>query len=72
MTEHEVWRSISAKTGAGDRAAAEAGVRSAYRQAGLREPERIIWAASPLAAVRMLSAGELGDRGVSVREALRS
>lgn len=72
MTEHDVWRSISARTGTGDRAVAEAGVRAAYRLAGLREPARIVWAGSPLAAVRMLSDGELGERGASVREALRS
>ncbi|QBS44788.1 DUF6745 domain-containing protein [Nocardia sp. CS682] len=72
MTERDVWRAISARTGAGDRAAAEAGVRAAYRQAGLAEPERIEWFGSPLAAVRLLSAGELGERGASVREAVRS
>ncbi|PXX55573.1 hypothetical protein DFR70_12142 [Nocardia tenerifensis] len=47
-------------------------MRSAYRSAGLREPERIVWAGSPLTAVRMLSDGSLEDRGGSVREALRS
>ncbi|WP_280345883.1 DUF6745 domain-containing protein [Nocardia neocaledoniensis] len=64
------WRAIAAATGAGDRARAEAGVRLAYTRAGLAEPERIHWAASPLAAVRMLAEGL--DTGAPVREAVRS
>ena len=42
-----MWRAVAAATGPADRAAAEEGVRLAYRTAGLAEPERIIWAASP-------------------------
>ncbi|CAM5406669.1 hypothetical protein SBADM41S_07110 [Streptomyces badius] len=34
------WRSVAAATGRADRAAAEAGVRRAYRTAGLAEPDR--------------------------------
>ncbi|WP_172638880.1 DUF6745 domain-containing protein [Streptomyces tailanensis] len=72
------WRAVAAATGPGDRARAEAGVRVAYRRAGLREPERIVWARSPLEAVRLLSGvpaedGEsLPPTGASVRDAVRN
>ncbi|GGL24442.1 DUF6745 domain-containing protein [Nocardia jinanensis] len=73
MTEYAKWRALSAVTGPGDRAAAERGVRLAYERAGLRAPERIRWARSPLDAVRMLSAEALsGEAGASVRERVRS
>jgi hypothetical protein len=65
------WRAAAAGTAPADRAAAEAGVRLAYRRAGLPEPERIIWAGSPREAVRLLTEGHT-SRGPSVREALRS
>lgn len=78
MTEQSDWRTVAAATGPGDRAAAEAGVRLAYRSAGLEEPARIVWARSPLEAVRLLS-GErtedgvpLPEKGASVRDALRT
>lgn len=64
------WRSVAAATGRADRAAAEAGVRRAYRTAGLAEPERIIWAASPRAAVGTVE--KLTDVGRSVREEVRT
>ncbi|PVC93648.1 DUF6745 domain-containing protein [Streptomyces sp. CS147] len=64
------WRSVAAATGRADRAAAEAGVRRAYRTAGLAEPERIIWAASPRAAVGAVE--KLTDAGRSVREEVRT
>ncbi|MFJ3937384.1 DUF6745 domain-containing protein [Streptomyces parvus] len=64
------WRSVAAATGRADRAAAEAGVRRAYRTAGLAEPERIIWAASPRAAVGTVE--KLTDAGRSVREEVRT
>ncbi|MFD5203966.1 DUF6745 domain-containing protein [Streptomyces sp. NPDC058375] len=64
------WRSVAAATGRADRAAAEAGVRSAYRTAGLAEPDRIIWAASPRAAVEAVE--KLTDAGRSVREEVRT
>ncbi|WOI61754.1 DUF6745 domain-containing protein [Streptomyces fradiae] len=72
------WRAVAAATGPADRAAAEAGVRLAYRRAGLAEPERIMWAGSPRAALRLLREeapdGPCGPaaRGRSVREAVRS
>ncbi|WP_454321103.1 DUF6745 domain-containing protein [Streptomyces phaeoluteigriseus] len=50
--------------------AAEAGVRRAYRRAGLAEPERLLWAASPREAVTLIRA--LDDKGPSVREAVRT
>ncbi|WP_189216344.1 MULTISPECIES: DUF6745 domain-containing protein [Streptomyces] len=77
MTEQSDWRAVAAATGPGDRAAAEAGVGLAYRSAGLDAPARIVWARSPLEAVRLLSgerteAGEpLPHKGASVRDALR-
>ncbi|EFE78967.1 hypothetical protein K7395_02945 [Streptomyces filamentosus] len=64
------WRSVAAATGRADRPAAEAGVRRAYRTAGLAEPERIIWAASPRAAVETVE--KLTDAGRSVREEVRT
>ncbi|MCQ1575562.1 DUF6745 domain-containing protein [Streptomyces parvus] len=64
------WRSVAAATGRADRAAAEAGVRRAYRTAGLAEPARIIWAASPRAAVGTVE--KLTDAGRSVREEVRT
>ncbi|MGW4365909.1 DUF6745 domain-containing protein [Nocardia takedensis] len=70
QTERDRWRAVSTATGPGDRAAAEAGVRAAYRSAGLAAPDRIVWVASPLEAVRVLRA-ESGA-GASVRDALRT
>lgn len=64
------WRNVAAATGRADRAAAEAGVRRAYRTAGLAEPDRIIWAASPRAAVGTVE--KLTDAGRSVREEVRT
>ncbi|MFE6775565.1 DUF6745 domain-containing protein [Streptomyces sp. NPDC057702] len=48
------WRSVAATTGAADRAGAEAGLRLAYAQAGLTAPDRVVWAASPLAATAVV------------------
>ncbi|MFJ9571341.1 DUF6745 domain-containing protein [Streptomyces bacillaris] len=64
------WRDVAAATGAADRAAAEEGVRRAYRLAGLAEPERIVWAESPRAAVEVVE--KLTDAGRSVREEVRT
>lgn len=64
------WRDVAAATGAADRAAAEEGVRRAYRTAGLAEPERIVWAESPRAAVEVVE--KLTDAGPSVREEVRT
>ncbi|MFJ5734402.1 DUF6745 domain-containing protein [Streptomyces microflavus] len=64
------WRDVAAATGAADRAAAEEGVRRAYRTAGLAEPEQIVWAPSPRAAVEAVE--KLADAGRSVREEVRT
>nr|WP_107082627.1 hypothetical protein [Streptomyces resistomycificus] len=64
------WRACAAAVGAADRAAAEAGVRRAYRQAGLEEPAEVVWAGSPREAVTLIRASL--DTGPSVREAVRS
>ncbi|MER6956775.1 DUF6745 domain-containing protein [Streptomyces sp. NPDC000618] len=64
------WRACAAAIGPADRAAAEEGVRRAYRQAGLAEPELVVWAGSPREAVTLVR--DLADRGASVREAVRS
>ncbi|MEW2140150.1 DUF6745 domain-containing protein [Streptomyces sp. NPDC005409] len=70
------WRAVAAATGPADRAAAEAGVRLAYRAAGLAAPDRIVWADSPRAAVGLLGDpdGPWGShaRGRSVRAEVRS
>ncbi|MFF4585448.1 DUF6745 domain-containing protein [Streptomyces sp. NPDC001388] len=64
------WRACAAATGPADRAAAEAGVRRAYRQAGLAEPEQVVWAGSPREAVTLIRATT--GTGPSVRETVRS
>ncbi|MEU6314322.1 DUF6745 domain-containing protein [Streptomyces sp. NPDC047014] len=64
------WRAVAAATGGADRAAAEAGIRLAYRSAGHAEPARVLWADSPRAAVALLR--ELTDRGRSLREEIRT
>ncbi|MEU9748467.1 hypothetical protein AB0E17_22665, partial [Streptomyces niveus] len=70
MRHMDKWRGIAAATGAADRPAAEAGIRRAYRTAGLTEPERIIWADSPLAGLAVVRS--LTDQGGSVREEVRT
>ncbi|MCT4353304.1 hypothetical protein M5362_09190 [Streptomyces sp. Je 1-79] len=70
MTTVDRWRAVAAATGTADRTAAEAGVRLAYRTAGLAAPERIVWADSPRAAVGILR--ELTDAGRSVRDEVRT
>ncbi|MER6995480.1 DUF6745 domain-containing protein [Streptomyces sp. NPDC000410] len=64
------WRAVAAATGPADRAAAEEGVRLAYRTAGLAAPERFIWADSPKAAVAVVR--HLEDAGRSVRDEVRT
>ncbi|MFJ8086541.1 DUF6745 domain-containing protein [Streptomyces sp. NPDC096205] len=64
------WRQWAAAAVPADRAEAEAGVRLAYRRAGLAEPERIVWAASPREGVEVVRG--LTDAGPSVREAVRT
>ncbi|MGW3726620.1 DUF6745 domain-containing protein [Streptomyces sp. NPDC000851] len=67
------WREVAAATGPADRAAAEGGVRLAYRLAGLPEPERIVWAGSPregaALAARLTAEGAAGR---SVRDKVRT
>ncbi|MFF3749249.1 DUF6745 domain-containing protein [Streptomyces sp. NPDC002018] len=70
MSDMDKWRAVAAATGESDRPAAERGVRLAYRRAGLAEPERIIWAGSPLAGAEL--AGALDDAGRSVRDRVRT
>ncbi|MFD4277786.1 hypothetical protein R2B67_03235 [Streptomyces cyaneofuscatus] len=70
MQHVNTWRDVAAATGAADPAAAEEGVRRAYRTAGLAEPERIVWAESPRAAVKAVE--KLADAGRSVREEVRT
>jgi hypothetical protein len=70
MSDVNGWRAAATATGPADRAAAEAGVRLAYRLAGLAEPERVLWADSPRAAVATVR--ELTDPGPSVRDAVRT
>ncbi|MFF5785846.1 DUF6745 domain-containing protein [Streptomyces sp. NPDC012693] len=69
-TAQDTWRSVAAATGPADRAAAEAGIRLAYRTAGLAEPARVLWADSPLAAVTLVRG--LTGQGRSVRDAVRT
>ncbi|MFF5160188.1 DUF6745 domain-containing protein [Streptomyces sp. NPDC000348] len=64
------WRAWASAAVPADRAAAEEGVRLAYRSAGLREPERVIWAGSPREGVTLVRQG--ADFGASVREAVRT
>jgi hypothetical protein len=64
------WRAWASATGPADRAAAENGVRRAYRLAGLAEPERVVWVGSPRAAITLIR-DDLSDRGPSVRDAVR-
>ncbi|MFE3601862.1 DUF6745 domain-containing protein [Streptomyces sp. NPDC059142] len=70
MSDMNTWRAVAAATGAADRPAAEQGVRLAYRTAGLAEPERIVWAGSPLAGAR--AALLLTGAGRSVRDEVRT
>lgn len=61
---------MAAATGPGDRAVAQQAVLAAYLRTGLEAPERVVWARSPLEAVRILAGTE--DTGACVREALRN
>jgi hypothetical protein len=47
-TVRDEWTGVGFGAGATDRAAARAGVRLAYRAAGLVPPARVVWLASPL------------------------
>ncbi|GGS49311.1 hypothetical protein GCM10010156_04980 [Planobispora rosea] len=63
------WEDVAFRTGPADRPRAEAGVRLAYRAAGLAEPEKIIWVDSPAAGARAIAT--LGA-GRSVRDEVRT
>ncbi|MEU8382472.1 DUF6745 domain-containing protein [Streptosporangium sp. NPDC048865] len=64
------WDPVAHATGPADRPAAEEGVRAAYRGAGLPEPGRIVWFASPAqaAVAAVVLAGSAEDRA-AVQEA---
>ncbi|MFI9822549.1 DUF6745 domain-containing protein [Streptomyces sp. NPDC052013] len=64
------WREWASAAVPADRAAAEEGIRLAYRRAGLAEPERVVWAGSPREGVTLVREGT--GFGPSVREAVRS
>lgn len=67
------WLAAAVDTGPGDRAAAEAGVREAYRLAGLPAPSRIYWVGSPRAgavAVALLSADGPSDLALLASDAV--
>jgi len=61
------WRAAALRTGAADRAAAEAGVRATYRAAGLTVPGTLVWFDSPLSATA--AALLVTGRDRAVREA---
>ncbi len=67
------WLAFGLSTAPADRAAAEAGVRTAYAAAGLTEPERFVWRGSPLAgAVAAAQLVAAGDAGRCVRGQVRT
>ncbi|MFJ2032047.1 DUF6745 domain-containing protein [Streptosporangium sp. NPDC087985] len=63
------WEDVAFQSGPADRPGAEAGVRLAYRIAGLAEPEKIIWVDSPVAGARAIA---LLGAGKPVRDAVRT
>ncbi|MEV1053004.1 DUF6745 domain-containing protein [Streptomyces sp. NPDC049887] len=70
MQYMDKWRAVAAATGPADRAAAEDGLRLAYRAAGLTAPARFVWVDSPRAAVTAVRS--LEDAGRSVRDEVRT
>lgn len=67
------WRAVASATGPADRAAAEEGVRLAYRLAGLPEPETVVWADSPREGASLVARLTTeGTAGRSVRDAVRT
>jgi len=56
------WLAIALATGPADRPTAEAGVRTAYEQAGLAPPEAVIWLDSPLQAAYAVAMLRLATR----------
>ncbi|CAL2057087.1 conserved protein of unknown function [Streptomyces murinus] len=68
-----IWRAVASATGPADRAAAEEGVRLAYRLAGLPEPETVVWADSPRAGAALVARLTAeGTAGRGVRDAVRT
>ncbi|WP_455353861.1 DUF6745 domain-containing protein [Streptomyces sp. SYSU K217416] len=71
------WAAVECATGPGDRAAAEDGVRTAYRALGLAPPRFIVWLGSPWAGVigqsilPKIIASVTGDRLAPFRPRLR-
>nr|WP_261399447.1 hypothetical protein [Streptomyces misionensis] len=67
------WREVAAATGPADRAAAEEGVRLAYRLVGLPEPETVVWADSPRAGAALAARlTAQGTAGRAVRDEVRN
>ncbi|GAA4590734.1 hypothetical protein GCM10023194_48190 [Planotetraspora phitsanulokensis] len=65
------WEETALATGPADRPAAEEGVRQAYWDAGLPQPERIVWLGSPLrGAVAALLLGDPAHGEALVRAGL--
>ena len=59
------WIAVGLQTGPADRPAAEAGVRAAYRRAGLEPPGQMLWLDSPIAgcfAAATLVRGQVSDQ----------
>ena len=71
------WIAIGLSTDPADRARAEAGIRLAYRRAGLTEPDKTIWLGSPMAGaigyayLRALQSTEQASVWASVRDSVR-
>jgi hypothetical protein len=70
VDDTDFWLECGLATAPADHAIAEAGVRTAYRQAGLPEPERIEWLGSPQAGA--IRAAELATDDTSVRAQVRT
>lgn len=67
------WRSVAFTTGPADRERAAAGIRAAYAEAGLADPERFVWAPSPaygaVAAVLLNDAPDDPRHAATLRQA---
>ena len=65
---HERWRALQLSTDRADRPTAEAGVRAAYRSAGLDPPHSIVWCGGPVELARDWNESRLRiDLGQNVR-----
>jgi hypothetical protein len=63
------WVAIGRSTAPADRSAAEAGVRLAYRLAGLAPPARFLWCDSPLMLARLAGGASRAD-GINVKSTI--